>query len=304
MANFVIETERLTKRFKEKVSVHELNLAVPKGEVYGFLGPNGAGKTTTIRMLLGLMRPSSGEVRLFGKKLSAHRMELMRRVGALVESPSYYGHLTGYENLKILAHYRNLPLNKIDEALEKVRLTASAHLKVKRYSLGMKQRLGIAAALLGDPELLILDEPTNGLDPAGMQEMRELIRTLPKETGVTVLLSSHLLSEIEQVAHRVGVIREGQLLFQGTLEELRGHSQPELEVEVDLTRDACRILKEQGYQVAADQKRLRVRGLEKEEIATVVKILVQQGFRLYQATPRAKSLEDLFLEMTGKEHSL
>lgn len=304
MSHLVIETKQLTKQFKEKFAVHKLNLQVPKGEIYGFLGPNGAGKSTTIRMILGLMRPTSGEVHLFGHKLMDKRNKLMQRIGALVELPSYYGSLTGYENLKILAYYRNLPLKKVDEVLEKVRLTQSAHLKVKKYSLGMKQRLGIAAALLGDPELLILDEPTNGLDPAGMQEIRELIRSLPKETGTTVLLSSHLLSEIEQMADRVGVIRDGRLLFQGTLEELRGHSQPELLLEVDQIEHASSMIQNNGYSIIMDHPYLRIQGIEKEEVAIILQQLIYQGVQIYQATPIAKSLEDLFLEMTGKEQSL
>ncbi|MCL6627948.1 MAG: ATP-binding cassette domain-containing protein, partial [Alicyclobacillus shizuokensis] len=192
MSEMVIETSNLTRRYGKKVSVNNVNLKVPKGSIYGFLGPNGAGKTTTIRMLLGLIRPTSGHIRIFNQDLSKHRMPILRRIGSLVESPSYYGHLSGYENLDVIARLLKVPSKRIDEVLGIVRLTPAAHQTVKGYSLGMKQRLGIAAALLGNPDLLILDEPTNGLDPAGIHEIRTLIKDMPKQHGITVVVSSHL----------------------------------------------------------------------------------------------------------------
>src|SRR5262245_53764669 len=225
MHKHAIETDGLTRRFGSQLAVENLNLTAPEAGVYGFLGPNGAGKTTTIRMLLGLIRPDAGEVRLFGAPLAADRRSLMRLVGALVETPSLYPHLTGRENMEITRRLLNAPGKSIDNALEVVKLAQDANRRVREYSLGMRQRLGLALALLNKPKLLILDEPTNGLDPAGIHEMRDLIRRLPEEFGATVFLSSHLLSEVEQLATHIGIIHEGSLLFQGTLAELQAQRQ-------------------------------------------------------------------------------
>jgi ABC-2 type transport system ATP-binding protein len=216
--NYAIETEALTRAFGARAAVEQLNLLVPNGGIYGFLGPNGAGKTTTIRMLLGLIRPDSGKVRLFGKHFE---FSMLNRVGSLVEAPSLYPHLTGRENLEVTRRLVGAARADIDRVLAIVRLARDADRLVREYSLGMRQRLGLALALLNSPELLILDEPTNGLDPAGIHEMRDLLRRMPAEHGVTVFLSSHLLSEVEQIAGSVGIIREGRMLFQGSLAELR-----------------------------------------------------------------------------------
>ena len=198
---------------------------MPEGAVYGFLGPNGAGKSTTLKLLLGLARPTAGEIAVFGRPMGPRtRMETLRQVGSLIESPSYYGHLTGAENLHIVQTLRGAPERDIGEVLRIVRLDGQKGKRTAHYSLGMKQRLGLAAALLGFPRLLILDEPTNGLDPAGIQEMRELIRSLPGRFGMTVVVSSHLLSEIDQMADHVGIIREGRLVFQDTLSALHARS--------------------------------------------------------------------------------
>ena len=206
MTELAITTFRLTRRFGDLTAVADLDLQVPGGSVYGFLGPNGAGKTTTIRLLLGLIRPNAGEVRLFGQSLRDGRMTLLRRVGALVETPSLYPHLTGRENLEVTRRLLDARQEQINRALAIVKLEQDAHRRVAHYSSGMRQRLGLALALLGEPELLILDEPTNGLDPAGIREMRDLICRLPEEHGVTVFLSSHLLNEVEQVATHIGII--------------------------------------------------------------------------------------------------
>lgn len=219
--DMVIETTHLTRRYGHHLAVNGVNLNVPSGSIYGFLGPNGAGKTTTLRMLLGLIRPTSGTIRIFGQPMPKARLSILGRVGSFVESPSYYGHLSGYENLAVLASILHVSSSRIDEVLQMVRLTSVAKQAAKGYSLGMKQRLGIAAALLGQPELLILDEPTNGLDPTGIHEMRALIKAMPAEQGVTVLVSSHLLSEIDQMATQVGILHRGKLVFQDSLEALR-----------------------------------------------------------------------------------
>ena len=203
---YVVKTKGLTKSFGKEKAVTGLDMKIPKGEIYGFLGPNGAGKTTTIRMLLGLVKPTSGTTHIFQKDLKKERINILKRVGALVENPSYYPHLTAYENLEALRKILGVSKSRIHEVLEIVRLSDVANKKVKGFSLGMKQRLGIASSLLNDPELLILDEPTNGLDPSGIIEIRQLIKRLPSEYGMTILISSHLLSEIDQMATTVGIV--------------------------------------------------------------------------------------------------
>lgn len=232
MKDYVIDTGMLSKRYKGRYAVSNLNLKIAKGEIYGFLGQNGAGKTTTIRMLLGLIKPSGGSIRIFGQSLAKNRMSILRKVGSLVEYPSYYGHLNAVENLEAIRRILDVPQSRIDEVLHIVGLTKESKRAVKGYSLGMKQRLGIASALLGNPELLILDEPTNGLDPSGILEMRELIKAMPKQHGITVLISSHLLSEVEQMASTVGIIRQGELVFQDTIDNLRLQAQGSMSLRV------------------------------------------------------------------------
>lgn len=217
----IIETYGLTKGTGSQLRVNHIDLRVPEGCVYGFLGPNGAGKTTTLKLLLGLLKPTEGTITLLGKKMTdQNRLSLLKHTGSLIESPSFYGHLTGLENLQIIAKLKKVPAAEITAVLNTVRLYEQKDKKVRQYSLGMKQRLGIAMALLGNPRLLILDEPTNGLDPAGIQEIREFIKNLPILRQMTVLVSSHLLSEMEQMADRVGIINHGSLIFQGTMTAL------------------------------------------------------------------------------------
>ena len=219
--NYILETNHLSKQSGKTYRVHDLSMAVPKKCVYGFLGPNGAGKSTTLKMILGLVHPSQGSIKLFGKVMnSANRLSILRQTGSLIENPGGYGHLTGLENMQIIQKLKGVSEAEIAPALKTVRLYDQRDKKLSNYSLGMKQRLGIAMAILGNPKLLILDEPTNGLDPAGIQEMRQLICSLPKERNMTVILSSHLLSEIEQMADQVGIIHHGRMLYQGTLADL------------------------------------------------------------------------------------
>lgn len=221
MNEYVIETSKLCKKSGKKYRVKNLDLKVPQGIVYGFLGPNGAGKTTTMKLLLGLIHPTDGKILILGKQLtSKNKTKLIRQTGSLIESPGFYGHLTGQENLEIIAKYKNLNESDIEKALKTVHLYDRKDDKVKAYSLGMKQRLGIAMALMGKPPIIILDEPTNGLDPAGIQEIRELIKSLPERLGTTVLISSHLLSEVEQMADYVGIINKGEFVYQGLLSDL------------------------------------------------------------------------------------
>ncbi len=234
----VVKTNLLTKEYGGTACVSNLNMSVQEGRIYGFLGPNGAGKSTTLKMLLGLTRPTRGEIEIFGQRLtSKNRIAILRNIGSLIESPSYYGHLTARENLKIYQTILDLPKNNIEEVLKIVRLNQQQSKKVSAYSLGMKQRLGLACALLSFPKLLILDEPTNGLDPAGIQEMRELICSLPKQYGMTVIVSSHLLSEIDQMAEDVGIIANGKMKYQGALHMLHDTEKTKTleEIFLDLT---------------------------------------------------------------------
>ena len=300
MRKIAIETRGLTRRFGAQVAVNEVNLQVPEAGVYGFLGPNGAGKTTTIRMLLGLIRPNAGEVYLFEEPLAKNHLSIMRRVGALVETPSLYGHLTGRENLEVTRRLLGAERPLIDRALEIVKLTADAHRRVREYSLGMRQRLGLALALLNNPQLLILDEPANGLDPAGIHEMRDLIRRLPVEFGITVFLSSHLLSEVEQVANHIGIIHQGRLLFQGTLAELQTERREHLTVGVKQPDLALQCLIGSGWTA---QKRedgwLVVAAKTNDAAAQINRLLVSQGLEVFHIALAQDSLEDIFLSLTG-----
>ncbi len=300
MEKYLIETRGLTRQFGTQLAVNRLDLLVPAAGVYGFLGPNGAGKTTAIRMLLGLIRPNSGEVRLFGEPLISNRQSLMRRVGALVESPSLYPHLTGRENLEVTRRLLGASRDLIDCALEPIKMSKDADRRVREYSLGMRQRLGLALALLNKPELLILDEPTNGLDPAGIHEMRDLIRRLPDEFGVTVFLSSHLLGEVEQIASHIGIIHEGTLLFQGTLNELQTKQQSQLIVGVKQLDQATTCLTAAGFSVKRQNDgMLSVSAKSSEDAVRVNSLLVEHRCDVFHLELGQASLEDIFLTLTS-----
>ncbi|QHS22807.1 ABC transporter ATP-binding protein [Virgibacillus sp. MSP4-1] len=298
---YILETKGLTKRFGSETAVGNLEMKIPKGEIYGFLGPNGAGKTTTIRMLLGLMKPSTGSVKIFGQDLNKEKINILKGIGSLVESPSYYPHLTGYENLEALRKITGVPKYRINEVLEIVKLKEVAHKKVKGYSLGMKQRLGIAAALLNYPKLLILDEPTNGLDPSGIIEMRDLIKRLPAEFGMTVLISSHLLSEIDQIATSAGIISKGRMIFQDTIETLRDHAQQRIRLTVNDSHHAYQFLTANGEKADFQDGNIYLDDHTDEQVARLVQSLVQEGYSLYRVEEEKRSLEDIFLQMTSKE---
>ncbi|WP_405081193.1 ABC transporter ATP-binding protein [Paenibacillus chitinolyticus] len=304
MNEMIIQTFGLSKQYKRRSAVDNVNLQIRKGDIYGFLGPNGAGKTTTIRMLLGLIRPTKGTVQLFGKDLRKEKLAILRKVGSLVEYPSYYGHLTAYENLEAIRRILDVPKQRIDEVLAIVRLTKEAKRPVKGYSLGMKQRLGIAAALLGSPELLVLDEPTNGLDPSGILEIRELIKSMPQQYGVTVLVSSHLLSEVDQMASRVGIIRGGSMIFEDTIESLRRKAGGQIRIAVDAPQQALRTAASAGCFAVADDSSLLLEEAPDEKIAQVVTGLVQAGHSVYRVEEKKKSLEDFFLDLVGEGDSL
>ena len=301
----IIETHDLCKQYGNALRVAHLDLDVPEGSVYGFLGPNGAGKSTTLKMILGLVRPTAGDIRVLGKKMDGgNRLSVLRQVGSLIESPSYYGHLTGEENLRIVQTLRGVPEKNIREVLQIVRLDGQRGKKVAHYSLGMKQRLGLAAALLGYPKLLILDEPTNGLDPAGIQEMRELICSLPERFGMTVVVSSHLLSEIDQMANHVAIIREGELVFQDTLEALHGRSRHHLALRTTNNTVARAILKEKSVPCQEEEGYLILPILSDELAAQLTRLLGVRNLGVIRLEEWQKSLEDIFLELTGKAASL
>lgn len=301
----IIETTDLCKQYGSALRVAHLHLTVPEGSVYGFLGPNGAGKSTTLKMILGLVRPTAGSIEVLGKPMdSSHRLAVLRQVGSLIESPSYYGHLTGEENLRIVQTLRGVPEKNIREVLQIVRLDGQREKKVAHYSLGMKQRLGLAAALLGYPKLLILDEPTNGLDPAGIQEMRELICDLPRRFGMTVVVSSHLLSEIDQMADHVAIIREGELVFQDTLQALHSRSCRHLAMKTTDNEKALRLLKKQSLSCQEQEGYVILPVLRDEAAAKLSCFLAEQHLGIVRLEERQKSLEDIFLELTGKAVSL
>jgi len=301
MQQNIIETQGLIRRFGQLTAVNKVDLQVPEASVYGFLGPNGAGKTTTIRMLLGLIHPNAGMVTIFGKSIREDRLEVLGRLGAMVEQPSFYPHLTGRENLEIIRRLRGLQKQSIAEALAIVKLEAAANRQAKHYSTGMKQRLGLAIALLGQPELLILDEPTNGLDPAGIHEMRDLIISLPEEFGITVFLSSHLLNEVEQVATQIGIIRKGELIFQGNPETLQAQLNESVVVSVDQPDIAKAVLAEAGWTVLRNgSQKLCVSANGQSDAAMINSQLLIAGVSVYQISLERPSLEDVFLKVTGE----
>lgn len=298
--DYIIKTENLTKRFGRESAVRGLNMHIQRGEIYGFLGPNGAGKTTTIRMLLGLMKPTGGNVRIFNQDLKREKVNILQKVGSLVENPSYYPHLTAAENLEALRKILNVPKKRIHEVLDIVRLTEVADKKVKGFSLGMKQRLGIAAALLNKPELLILDEPTNGLDPSGIIEIRNLIKRLPKEQNMTVLLSSHLLSEIDQMATTVGIILKGELIFEDSIHVLRQQSGQKILIKTSDSQVAAKMLTDHRIKAEWQGGMVCLPECEDDRVAQAINLLVSKGFSIYRVEEEKRSLEDIFLNMTGE----
>ena len=298
----VIETKALCKQYGPHTAVDHVELHVPQGCVYGFIGPNGAGKSTTMKMLLGLIHPTAGRVRLLGQELTEKsRLPLLRQTGSLIESPAGYLHLTAQENLEIVADLKGVPHKDIGRVLDIVHLTQDRNRRVGQYSLGMKQRLGIAMALLGSPKLLILDEPTNGLDPAGIQEMRALIRNMPAATGATVLISSHLLGEIEQMVEQVGIIDHGHILFEGPLTELQRHSRGNVTLRLLDPAKAAPILRANGLTAHSDSCVVTLPPLQDALLADLVQKLAACGAGVVELTPHTKTLEEIFLSLTSEE---
>ncbi len=296
----VIQTTNLNFSFSNGVkTLDAINLLVPKGSVYGFLGPNGAGKTTTLRLLLGLLKNQEGRLEIFGKEFASHRIEILKRLGSLIEQPSLYLHLTAKENLEIYRLIYKVSKSRIDEVLKIVGLDHTGNKKAKQFSLGMKQRLSIAIALLHQPELLILDEPTNGLDPNGIIETRELIKKLNKEHNTTVIVSSHILNEVERMASHVGIIHKGKMLFQGPLGELQQMKtrQTSLEVETSNNEAAAELL--QSFTIKSVNGKLVLPFENNEKTATINRLLVQGGLDVYALHPQQNDLEQLFLDITS-----
>ena len=298
----VIETKALCKQYGPHTAVDHVELHVPQGCVYGFIGPNGAGKSTTMKMLLGLIHPTAGRVRLLGQELTEKsRLPLLRQTGSLIESPAGYLHLTAQENLEIVADLKGVPHKDIGRVLDIVHLTQDRNRRVGQYSLGMKQRLGIAMALLGSPKLLILDEPTNGLDPAGIQEMRALIRNMPAATGATVLISSHLLGEMEQMVEQVGIIDHGHILFEGLLTELQRHSRGNVTLRLLDPAKAAPVLRANGLTAHSDSCVVTLPPLQDALLADLVQKLAACGAGVVELTPHTKTLEEIFLSLTSEE---
>jgi ABC-type multidrug transport system ATPase subunit len=287
-------TDKLTKRYGDRLAVDAVSMTVQRGEVYGFLGPNGAGKTTTLRMLLGLVRPTAGTASILGRDSS--KPHPPTAVGSLIEGPGFFPYLSGRANLRVLARYRGFADIEVQRVLERVDLAARGDDRFKGYSLGMKQRLGVAAALMGDPDLIVLDEPTNGLDPAGMADMRALIVDLARG-GQTVLLSSHLLAEVQEICHRVGVINDGRLVRESTVAELRGGVTLRVRAtpEADAVAVAMRVAGDDGVRRTPDGLAV---ALTADAAPQLARDLVAHGIDIHELTTAERSLEDVFFEMT------
>ena len=302
MNEYLIQTKDLNFQFNNKRKILEnLSLNIPKGSIYGFLGPNGAGKSTTMRLITGLLNEQQNEsIYLFGETLSKQLPQIFKRIGSIIETPTLYLHLSGYDNLKLIATIQEVPNSKIQEILELVELSKFQKQKAKHYSLGMKQRLAIGMALLNDPELLILDEPVNGLDPQGIIEVRQLLKKLNKEKGITIFISSHLLSEIEKTCTHVGIINQGKLLFEGSLSDL-GNKNKNITVDIILDEVEKYHSKLNGFEVTQiDSKTLQFVLDNEKEIPELIQNLVQNDFQIYGVNKRG-GLEDWFINLTDKK---
>ena len=301
MSGLVIQTQGLDFSFNRSGKILDnVSLNVPQGSIYGFLGPNGAGKTTTLRLVLGLLRIQKGKIEIFGKNFLQHRIPVLKRIGSLIEQPSLYGHLTAKENLEIYRLIYQCNKSRIAEVLNIVGLENTGSKKAKQFSLGMKQRLSIAMALLHQPELLILDEPTNGLDPNGIIETRELIKKLNQEHNTTILVSSHILNEVERMATHVGIIHKGKMLFQGTLNELQQMKTRQTLLEV-ATNDNAKAVDILGLKYMPKQQngKIILPFTNNEQSAVINRLLIQNGVDVYSLHPQQNDLEQLFIDITS-----
>ncbi|MES9685134.1 ABC transporter ATP-binding protein [Gottfriedia acidiceleris] len=297
MKKAIVQIKNLSKEIKGKKIVSDLSFDIFEGEVFGFLGPNGAGKTTTIRMMVGLMNISEGDVVINGHSIKSNFEDAIKNVGAIVENPELYKFLSGYDNLLQYARMdKNVTKAKIDEVVELVGLTGDIRQKVKTYSLGMRQRLGLAQCLLHDPKVLILDEPTNGLDPAGIREMRDHLQLLTKKKGMAIIVSSHLLAEMEMMCDRIGIIQQGKLVDVQTVTELTTEDVQTYSIEVNNNETALKVLSKHNAQLVDGEIHIE---LTREDVPNVIELLVENRIRVYGFKANAKTLEDRFLEITN-----
>ncbi|MEH7399406.1 ABC transporter ATP-binding protein [Gottfriedia acidiceleris] len=297
MKKAIVQIKNLSKEIKGKKIVSDLSFDIFEGEVFGFLGPNGAGKTTTIRMMVGLMNISEGDVVINGHSIKSNFEDAIKNVGAIVENPELYKFLSGYDNLLQYARMdKNVSKEKIDEVVELVGLTGAIRQKVKTYSLGMRQRLGLAQCLLHDPKVLILDEPTNGLDPAGIREMRDHLQLLTKKKGMAIIVSSHLLAEMEMMCDRIGIIQQGKLVDVQTVTELTTEDVQTYSIEVNNNETALKVLSKHNVQLVDGEIHIE---LTREDVPNVIELLVENHIRVYGFKANAKTLEDRFLEITN-----
>lgn len=299
MPDYCIQTNNLTHHFLQQEVLHEINLKVETGSIYGFLGPNGAGKTTTLRLALGLLKKQRGAIYFFGLPFHENRISILKKIGSLIESPSLYGHLTAKENLSLLQKVYQCPKERIQHVLNLVGLPDTGNKKASQFSLGMKQRLSIAIALLHNPSLLILDEPTNGLDPNGIIEVRELLKKLNQEDGITILISSHLLAEIEKLVTHVGIINQGRLLFQGTLDDLKNRQQLSLQTvfETSDQEKTLRLMSDHNLSPRVENGKIILPSLARETIAALNQQLVASDVLVYEISIVKNDLESIFIDM-------
>jgi lantibiotic transport system ATP-binding protein len=295
-----LETENLVHQFADGDTVlKEVSLKVPAGSVYGFLGPNGAGKTTTLKLVLGLLKKQKGNIRIFGQTFEDNRIAILKNTGSMIESPAHYGHLTATENLQIFQKYYQCPKENIPRVLELVGLSGTGNKKTARFSLGMKQRLGIAMALLHEPSLLVLDEPTNGLDPNGIIEVRELLKKLNQEHQVTVVISSHLLGEMEKMVTDVGIINEGALLYQGTLADLNEKQSKDAVICLKTSdpEKTAGLLTAGGYPYSRENEKVLLAHISQAGVAQIIRQLALSDIDIYEVTPNRNDLESIFMEL-------
>jgi len=300
---YCIETIDLSHKFSaDETALNRVNIQVGESTIYGFLGPNGAGKTTTLKLILGLLKRQHGEILVFGEPFEKHRVEALRKIGSMIESPSIYGHLTAFENLRILQRVYQCPTRRIQEMLELVGLERTRNKKANQFSLGMKQRLSIAIALLHNPSLLILDEPTNGLDPNGILEIRELLQNLNQKHGITILISSHLLNEIEKLVTHIGIIHQGNLLFQGTLADLVSKQQQSSFIIFETNDDAkaSQLINEFGVVARLEQGKIALPILARETTAAINRKLVENNIEVYQISKVENDLEKIFFDVISE----
>lgn len=298
----IVKTTGLSYRYsKDAKTLSDINLQVERGSIYGFLGPNGSGKTTTLSLLLGLLKVQQGNIEIFGKELNANRIDILKRIGSLIETPSLYGHLTAKENLEVYRHIYGAPKERVNEVLKIIELDYTGKKTVKKFSLGMKQRLSIALALLPNPELLVLDEPSNGLDPAGIIELRKLIRKLNKAFGMTIVISSHLLTEVEKMVSHVGIIFKGSMLFQGSLQDLYFFQQQSSKIFINTSNNNVAFELLQEYTPERSEDRLVVPFRNIDQVASINRTLTKHDLDVYLLHPKENDLEQLFINLTSNQ---